>query len=315
MNHLFIINPAAGKNNDIGALRDQIESLMSERELRYEIVVTQAPLHAMEAVRERAARMEPLRVYACGGDGTLNEAVNGAAGQPHVAVTQYPIGSGNDFIKIFGDGRERFFQLENLLDCELTGFDLIRCNDRYAINVCSLGFDARIGTDIARYKKIPLVKGVGAYILSVIANVIKGISEHYIIAIDGEIFDGDFSLVCICNGRWYGGAFNPVPEARPDDGILDVLLVKSVSRLTVARLISKYAKGRYREMGDMVTHFRCRNLAVQFDKPTLINLEGEILTAERAVFTVVRGGVNFFYPKGLSWSDIKNEESRELVNK
>lgn len=91
----------------------------------------------------------------------------------------------------------------------------------------SIGLDARVGTEIARFKRLPLVTGKGAYILSLLANLMHGLSEHYVVTLEsGETVDAEQTMICVCNGRWYGGGFNPVPEARPDDGLLDVLLVK-----------------------------------------------------------------------------------------
>ena len=91
-----------------------------------------------------------------------------------------------------------------------------------------MGFDARIGTEIGRYKRLPLVSGTGAYLLSTGVNFIRGIHEHYVVDVDGQHFDGNQTLMCIANGRYYGGSFNPVPDAEPDDGLLDVLLVREL---------------------------------------------------------------------------------------
>ena len=107
-----------------------------------------------------------------------------------------------------------------------TRFDLIRCNDTYCANILSIGLDAKIGTDMVRFKRLPLVTGKGAYILSILANILSGRSAHYVVELNGKTIDAEQTLICVCNGRWYGGGFNPVPEAEPDDGLLDVLLVK-----------------------------------------------------------------------------------------
>ena len=175
--------------------------------------------------REAAASGEEYRIYACGGDGTLNEVVCGAAGAANVAVTHWPCGSGNDFIKNFNEP-PAFFELSRLLDAEETLLDLIQVGEDYSLSICSMGIDARIGTEIQKYKRLPLVSGKGAYNLSTVVNLIKGIHRHYAVEINGETIDDRFTLICICNGRFYGGGYQPIPEARPDDGRLDVLLVK-----------------------------------------------------------------------------------------
>ena len=165
-----------------------------------------------------------------------------------------------------------------------------------------MGLDARIGTDVANYKRLPLLQGFRAYIASTLVNVIKGIAEHYVVEINGETIDAEQTLLCACNGRFYGGGFNPVPEADPTDGLLDVLLVKKVTRLQVAGVIGKYKSGRYRELPNLVRHFKTDRLTVRCDKPTPINLDGELRMAQTVEFRVAGEKLRFFYPKGLSFA-------------
>ena len=132
-------------------------------------------------------------------------------------------------------------------------------------------------------------------------NLFKGISEHYAVEIDGERMDGRFTFVCVCSGRYYGGGFNPVPEADPADGLLDVLLVKKVSRAQVPMIIGKYKDGRYKELPHLVKHMRVKELKIRCDKATPINLDGELRTAQVVDFSVAEEKLRFFYPKGLVW--------------
>ena len=209
MKHFFIINPAAGKYDHSQQFRKQIEEVCRSRGLAYEICVSQKPGDCRDIARKAAESGEEVRLYACGGDGTLNEVVNGVVGFPNAAITHFPGGSGNDAIKIFSE-TEPFFQLERLLDADEARFDLIRCNDTYSINILSIGFDARVGTDIARFKRLPLVTGKGAYVLSILANMLHGLSAHYVVTLDEtETVDAEQTMICICNGRWYGGGFHP----------------------------------------------------------------------------------------------------------
>lgn len=312
MNHLFIINPAAGSRDQTGAYTKAIRAACDARAIPYRIEVSQAPGDCARLTREAAQTGEQYRVYACGGDGTLNEVVSGAAGFSNVAVSVFCGGSGNDFVKIFDDPRA-FFDLERLLDAEETEFDLIRCNDDIALNICSVGLDARIGTDVASYKRLPFLQGFRAYAVSTLVNVIRGIGEHYVVEVNGERIDGEQTFVCVCNGRFYGGGFNPVPEADPTDGILDVLLVKKVSRLQVPFIIGKYKSGRYRELHRQVRHIRTNSLRIVCDKPSAINLDGELRRAQVVEMSVAEEKVRFFYPKGLSWRQNRAEEACAAV--
>ena len=300
MQHLFIINPAAGDRNRTKQYKAAIRQVCRERGVNYRIYVSTAPGDCERAAREAALAGMPVRIYACGGDGTLNEVVSGAAGFPNAAVSVFSGGSGNDFVKLFSEPKA-FFDLNRLMDCDETEFDLIRCNDRLSLNICSVGLDARIGTDVASYKRIPLLSGFRAYAVSAIINTVRGVAEHYVVEVNGHTLDEEHTLVCVCNGRYYGGGFNPVPQADPSDGLLDVLVVKKVSRLKVLEVIGKYKAGRYQELPDLVRYFRAREITVRCDKPTAVNLDGELLTAQNITFRLAKEKIRFFYPKGLIW--------------
>ena len=300
MIHLFIINPAAGSRDRTEQYRRNIAETCTKYDLTYRIEVSQAPGECRRIAREAARSGEEYRIYACGGDGTLNEVVSGAAGFDNVSVTCYRGGSGNDFIRIFNDP-DAFSDLERLLDCKETEFDLVRCNDDISLNICSVGLDARIGTDVSNYKRLPLLSGFRAYAVSTVVNVIRGISEHYVVKVDGQTLDGQYTMICVCNGRFYGGGFNPVPEADPSDGMLDVLLVEKVSRLQVPGVIGKYKNGRYKELPHLVRHFRTDSVTILCDKPTSVNLDGELRVAQEVEFRVAQEKIRFFYPKELIW--------------
>lgn len=300
MKHLFIINPAAGSRDRTAAYTASITEICGKRGLDYRIEVSSAPGECRRLAREAAETGEAYRIYACGGDGTLNEVASGAAGWDNAAVTAYSGGSGNDFVKIF-DQPKAFYDLERLLDARETAFDLIRCNDDFSLNICSVGLDARIGTDVSRYKRIPLLQGFRAYAASTLVNIIRGISEHYVVEINGETIDDEQTFVCVCNGRFYGGGFNPVPEADPTDGLLDVLLVRKVHRLEIPAVIGKYKNGRYAQLPDLVRHFRTDHITIHCDKPTPINLDGELRTAQVVDMSIAKEKVRFFYPKELTW--------------
>ena len=147
-----------------------------------------------------------------------------------------------------------------------------------------------------------MLRGFRAYAVSTVVNVIRGIAEHYIVEINGETIDADHTLICACNGRFYGGGFNPVPEADPTDGLLDVLLIKKVSRLQVAQVIGKFKNGRYKELPHLVRHLKTKQLVVRCDKPNPINLDGELRISDTVDIRVAKEKIRFFYPKGLTYA-------------
>ena len=312
MTHLFIINPAAGSRDRTKYYRQIIKEICTQKGVDYEIKVSEAPGHCQTLTREAALTGKEYKIYACGGDGTLNEVAAGAAGFDNVSVTVFSGGSGNDFTKLFSDA-EAFRDLEKLMDSEEVSFDMIRCNDDLALNICSVGLDARIGTDVSNYKRLPLLSGFRAYAASTVVNVIKGIAEHYVVELEGQRIDGDQTLICACNGRFYGGGFNPVPEADPTDGLLDILLIKKVSRLQVAKVIGKFKSGKYRQLPDLVKHFRTDKVKIICDQPTPINLDGELRRAKEVTMSIAKEKLRFFFPRGLTWQVPNEAELCETV--
>ena len=304
MKHILIVNPAAGKCDRSVQIKALAEEVFGSRGLDYDVQISKGPGDCTRLAREAAQSGEEIRVYACGGDGTLNEVVNGVVGCDNVSITHYPSGSGNDFVKIFSKP-EAFRDLEQFLDGEETRFDLIRCDSgdktHYSCNICSMGLDARIAAEMGRYRRLPGVSSNGAYYLSIVANMLKGIHKPYILDFNDETVAGDQTMICICSGRNYGSSFNPVPNAEPDDGLLDVLVVKPVNLLQIANIIGKYQKGLYAQYPDLIRYFRTTSIRVQCTEESVVNVDGEAIGSQDVTFTVVPGALRFFYPAGLTY--------------
>ena len=305
MKHLFVVNPVAGKlkpEEKLRLIHEAIGRLPAQAgEAQFEIYVTSAPLDAVGKIKSEAERCSSLRVYACGGDGTLNECVNGAAGLANTAVTHLPCGTGNDFIRTFGDEKGRFSELSELVCGEVLPLDVIKCNGRYAMNICSMGIDARVGTDVHKYSGIPVVGGPGGYVVSLLANYFKGVKQHMTVHVDGLTCGPELNLVCVCNGRFYGGGFNPTNDARPDDGLMDVLIASGVGRVKLLGVIAGYATGKYKLYPQYITCVRTRRLEIDCRRSEVINLDGEALYAKKAVIELVPGGVNFIVPRNMEF--------------
>ena len=300
MKHLFIVNPTAGGSDKTAEVRARVEDAFRARQEPYELYVTCAPMDAARKIREEAESGEPLRVYACGGDGTFNECVCGAALRANVAVCPFPPGTGNDFCRMFGEEKELFRDLAALLAGTERPIDLIDCNGRYSANICSVGIDARIGTEVHKYSRIPLVGGSAAYVVSAAVNMFKGIATEMTVRCDGIERHEKFSLICACNGRYYGGGFNPCPDAMPDDGIMDVYIVKKVNLIQFAALIGKYAAGQADELPRFVTHVRCTDtLEIDFARQDVVNVDGEALYTDRVRMRMLPKALKLIVPRGM----------------
>ena len=300
MKHLFIVNPIAGGRNAEPEIRNHVEKAFSNRADAYEIYVTRGPGDATGKIRREAEFGEELRIYACGGDGTFNECICGAALRKNVAVCPFPTGTGNDFCRMFGQDAALFRDLNAVLNGAIHPIDLIACNDSYSVNICSVGIDARIGTDAHSFSSLPLVGGAGAYIISTIVNAFRGIATEMRIHCCGQTYEGLFSLVCVCNGRFYGGGFHPSLHAKVDDGVLDIFIAKKVSLLNFARLIGKYAKGQADQLPKYVIHLQGTEIQIEFEKENVVNLDGEALYGNIVQMNILPGALNLLVPKGIS---------------
>ena len=229
MKHIFLINPAAGKKgNSESIIRPQIEDYCGKNGLDYEIYVTKCQGDAQNYCAERAKSGEALRFYACGGDGTLYEVVNGVFGNPNCEVAVIPMGSGNDFIRLFGT-KEQFCNVEAQVTGIPVELDVVKCGDKIAINQCSMGMDAEVCAKQSSFKKLPLVNGEMAYFLAAIEALFKKLGHNFTIKIDDNEPFEDNVLFCVAgNSRWYGGGFMAAPLAWPDDGKLDFVIVLSL---------------------------------------------------------------------------------------
>ena len=304
MKHLFIVNPTAGGSDKTEEVRAKLVSAFAQRSgEEYELYVTTAPLDATRKVREAAASGEHIRVYACGGDGTFNECASGAVGADNIAVCPFPTGTGNDFCRMFGAEGELYRDLGALIDGGEHPIDAIECCGRYSVNICSVGIDARIGTNVHKYSSLPVVGGAGAYVVSAAVEMFRGISRHMKISAEGYEGDGKYSLVCVCNGRFYGGGFNPSLDARPDDGELDIFIAGKVNLVQFAALIGKYASGHAAEMKKIVTHLKGRHITIDFDEENVINLDGEAIYTKKAEMRLLPGAVRLIVPRGMKFFD------------
>ena len=303
MQHIFIINPHAGKKDQTGRIYEMADRLR-QHGLTCQCLLTQRSGGAEEIARRLVSSGEEIRLYACGGDGTLNEVVNGAAGFDNAAVTCIPIGTGNDFLKNFGPDAAKFTDTENLWDGEVHPLDLIDCNGRQCLTIACSGIDARVAESVHELGDSPLLSGRGSYLAAVAVNFLfRGIGQHWRVTLDDEVVEDDFALVSMCNGRYYGGGSMPVPEARMDDGVLETILVKNVPKRTFARLFPAYSAGEYWKfphIARMVTSRQVVITASPGEADIVTCLDGESLRSREVRLVLAEKRVNFFGPKGCS---------------
>ena len=315
MKHVFIINPVSGKKNSSAELKPQILAAAEQLGIVPEILETQSKGHGTELARQWAdwaeQNGEEVRLYACGGDGTLNEVLVGAKGRKAVQVACVPCGSGNDFIRNYGS-KEDFLNLPELMCGESCCIDMIETNIGDSASICAAGLDAKVAYGIPKFRRIPFCGGSMAYYLSIVECLCGKIGHKLSIELDGETLEQDCLLTAICNGGYYGGGFFAAPESRLDDGLLDVMIVKKIGLLKIAKVLGIYQKGAHivdgkvrEDLGDIIIYKRCRDVKIKTldGKPIIVTLDGECSPQMEIHAAVKEQQVNVVIPKKLLKKD------------
>lgn len=300
MKHFFVVNPCAGKKDATEEVRRRVAALGDVLEAT--VYVTQSAGDATRYVRQccESYPEERLRFYACGGDGTLNEVVSGIVGRTNAEMTCLPIGSGNDYVKYYG-GKGAFLDLQRLVDGDVRAVDVMRVDDRYALNVCNFGFDAMVCKTMIQVRRKWLIGGRNAYTTGIVKALFKGRRTRCRITVDGrEVHDGDILLCTLGNGRYVGGAYQCSPLSQNDDGLIEVCFFKPMSVVTFARLIGSYRDGTFihrADIQDRMTYLRGRIVDIESPVPIDLCVDGEMLRDSRYHIEQLPLAVRFVVPK------------------
>ena len=164
---------------------------------------------------------------------------------------------------------------------------------------------------VHRYSGNPLLTGRGSYLASVAANFLfRGIGHRWTVTLDEEVLTDTFALVSVCNGRHYGGGSTPVPWARMDDGVLETILVKKVSRFAFARLFPAYSAGEAAALPDIARVVTPKTVRIQSEEDIVTCLDGECFRSRDVTFHLADGKVQFFAPAGCD----PNATARSFMN-
>ncbi len=167
MKHVFIVNPVSGKADASLYLVPRLIDAAAGAGVDYAVELTQHAGHAAEIARQYGDDGEPVRLYACGGDGTLNEVFTGAYPYKNAEVASVPCGSGNDFVRNFG-AAEDFLSLADNIAGTAVPVDLVAANGGVSAAICSVGLDSEVAYSIPKYRRLPLCGGQMAYNISIV---------------------------------------------------------------------------------------------------------------------------------------------------
>lgn len=302
--HYFIINPKAGKSDVSKEVVYEIEKAFKDSEDEYSIYITKERNDAKYYTKSicNKEKDENLRFYACGGDGTLNEVINGLVGFDNASVSVVPHGTGNDFVNNFEKSIE-FYDIKRQMSFKPNKIDLIKINDTYAVNLCNIGFDAMVAENMNKFKNLPLINGQGAYTLSIFYSLFHKMTSNLEIIIDNrEIIKGKFLLCVVANGLTYGGGYKGAPIAEINDGFIDLCIIKKVSRLKLIELIGVYKAGEHlhnEELKDYFIYKRCKTINIKSNDKFSTCIDGEIFEETNINISVMENVVEFLSPTKL----------------
>jgi diacylglycerol kinase family enzyme len=307
MKHLFVVNPKAfylkGRVNEV--CNDIRLFLSNYPRIDYDIHVTRWRRDAVGFTRRYVSAADRIvRVYAVGGMGTLMEIINGVAGLPNVQVAAWPFGIDNTFLQYFGkDQIEYFRSLRNLIFSGVSSFDLIRCGNNFGICTGFMGVEALAARNgdyiLGTMDLFPswLARSGAIYLaLAVYYGSKKEIPQSYQVMIDGARLQEDYHSILVANQPYLASGLRPAVEARPDDGLLDVYLIRSMARFKVAPLALDYVQGRYYKWPRYISHYRGKTITVSSDQIMEICLDGEHFYDTVVEYQVVPHGLDFVCP-------------------
>ncbi|MCB0002678.1 MAG: diacylglycerol kinase family lipid kinase [Anaerolineae bacterium] len=273
---LVIFNPHAGRGR--GAKRaESVVAALNAVDFEFDSVVSESRGHAVE-LAQRAVEAGRELIVAAGGDGTLNEVVNGILqADEHGKAARLgvmPIGSGNDFSGALGITTDLQQAAEVLKRGHIRRIDVGTVNGRYFANNVGIGFEAQVNIEA---HKMTWLKGQMMYLAAILRATVS--FPHPVVQIDRDsqrIENKSILMVTAGNNRRIGGGFLVFPEAVPDDGLLDLCVVDAIPRREILRLLPKLPKGHH--VGEPVVEMtRFTHLVVESENPLPVHADGEIL--------------------------------------
>lgn len=307
MKIVFIVNPKAGKKNNVESVAEKIKSAAEKLKADVEIYKTKAVGDAADFVRSFCKEHGKARFIACGGDGTLGEVVNGAFEFEGAEIGVLPLGTGNDFVKNF-DGD--FFDIEAQITSASEKCDVIRYTTTdemgqsrvgYCANMFNIGFDCNVVDAMESIKKKTFFSGSLAYFIGIFTTLVKKKGADLEIELDGKTaHNGKLLLTSIANGCFCGGGVKSNPTACIHDGLMNVNIVNNVSRLRFVTLLPYYMKGTHLELkgiDKVIRNVGCKRMTVRPGGGKMrLCADGEIISAGVTEFEILHDALNFVVP-------------------
>ena len=313
MKHLIIFNPNAG-NAGYG---DQFKKVINEsfKGLDFEIYETEGPRKVIPFLRNyfKKNKEETVRVYACGGDGTVHEVANGLVGVKNAELAILPIGTGNDFVKTYGvtnENIQKYRSFKPLINGKAIDIDLTKIEGEglaepwYSINVINFGFDAIVGARGNYYKEhgfpTKVKEGTNPYDYALKNDAMKhGRFNDIEVFADGEqLNDKQLLLATLAQGQWVGGQFKCAPKSNNTDGLIDVCVLKTMTFLGLGLIIGTYTKGKHLDKPrKKIVYRQAKQIQMVSPKEFDVCVDGEMIKGNNFVVEVCPKAIKLVPPQ------------------
>lgn len=306
MKHLIVANPKAGANKNSEEFLSTVKEAFEG--LDYEVYFTTGPRSVVPYLKEylKEHAKETIRVYACGGDGTIHEVVNGLVGYPNAELAILAVGTGNDFVKIYG-GVDKFKDFKTLINSEAKPIDLSKITGGkleepwYSINVINFGFDAIVGAK-GNENKIKGKKDPYGFGNAILPAILHGRFNKIIVSADGEqLNQKKLLLSSVAQGQWVGGEYHASPKSDNTDGLMDVIVVKTMTLFgLLLKMFSKYHDGKHLDNPKLMKKIYYRKAkTVEISAPEDIDIcvDGEMIRGDHFNVEVIPGAIKLVIPE------------------
>ncbi|MFC1714652.1 diacylglycerol/lipid kinase family protein [Candidatus Poribacteria bacterium] len=287
----FVINPSAGKGK-YEQIINAIRETLSDRGLQYDIKVLE--YRGQATVVAKAAAETHDVVVAVGGDGTVNEVFNGLVGTKAIFGI-IPAGTGNGFARELGLPLKPAEACRVLAEGNIKSMDVGVVNDRYFLGTAGVGFDALISRFAG--EKLGPLRGMWLYFIAGASVFFKYTPQLVNVEIDSETVEIAPLLIAVANTARYGGTALIAPEAKPDDGLLDVCIIREMGAARLLWHLPKLFTGKHVRLPD-VTMYKGKNIAITAPEPIPVHVDGEAIDSRsRVEFTLLPNAIKVLIPE------------------
>jgi len=296
MHIALIVNPTAGRRRGLRAA-DAAERVLAAGGWRVTRKLTGAHGDALDLAREAAAEGFEA-VFACGGDGTLSEVVQGLIGTGAIGGL-IPTGTGNDFARTVGLSQNPALAAKQALGGYAAEIDLLEVNEgaAWSLNVMGVGFDAQVAERINRRPR--LAGGVTAYLTAVAQELVRCRPTEVRVTVGKAAWEGRALLVAVANATCYGAGMRIAPEADIMDGLLDVVLVEHLGRLAFVRAFPRVFKGTHLTHPAVHT-WRASECTVETAEPAPVLIDGDVHLRTPLRVRVAHRKARFWMPGAMA---------------